>query len=83
MVNVEGQVSPDQAEDFALPARKGRGWLLVGTEGPLLQVLRGNLEMYAFPRPSSDVSIPGSGSNFCHLGSHLGLADLPDWELGV
>lgn len=41
MVNVEGQVSPDQAEDFALPARKGRGWLLVGTEGPLLQVLRG------------------------------------------
>lgn len=41
MVNVEGQVSPDLAEDFALPARKGRGWLLVGTEGPLLQVLRG------------------------------------------
>lgn len=56
---------------------------LGGDRGAAPAGAEGNLVMYAFPRPSSDVSIPGSGSNFCQLGSHLGLADLPDWELGV
>lgn len=34
-------------------------------------------------RFSSDDPVPVSGSNFSQLGPKLGLADLPDWGLGV